>query len=251
MGGRAGPPPASHRRTAAVMHMMHILCTSSRRTWRADVPASADIKGDAQLQLPFDPVRIRRGNPDIVRNLPIGRRLGVESVCGRPAACVEAMAEALSQKVIARIAGAKALYHRLILVTAPRWAGKTEALREVAASTGARLVNLNLELSRRMLDLTERERALRLPDLLKEVVGRDERLVLLDNIEILFDAALRQDPLRLLQGVSRNRTIIASWNGTLERGYLTYATPEHPEHRRYSRDDRGDLVVVCPDVVSP
>ncbi len=160
------------------------------------------------------------------------------------------MAEALSEKVLARVDGAKALYHRLILVAAPSGSGKTEALREVVASTGARFVNLNLELSRRMLDLTERERALRLPDLLDEVVGKDEPLVLLDNVEILFDAALRQDPLRLLQGVSRNRTIVAAWNGTLEKGCLTYATPEHPEHRRYSRDDRGDVVIVGPGAVS-
>ncbi len=161
------------------------------------------------------------------------------------------MPELLSDNVLARIDGAKALYHRLILVTAPSGSGKTEALREVAANMGARLVNLNLELSRRMLDLTEPERALRLADLLKEIVGTDEPLVLLDNIEILFDAALRQDPLRLLQGVSRNRTIVAAWNGTLENGYLTYALPEHPEYRRYSRDARGDLVIVCGHVVSP
>ena len=156
------------------------------------------------------------------------------------------MPESLSEMVLARIDGAKALYHRLILVAAPSGAGKTEALRGVAERTGARLVNLNLELSRRMLDLTGRERALRMPDLFDEVVGRDEPLVLLDNIEILFDVSFEQDPLRLLQGVSRNRTIVAAWNGTLENGYLTYAAPEHPEHRRYSRDDRGDLVIVCP-----
>ena len=159
------------------------------------------------------------------------------------------MPELLSENVLGRLDGAEALYYRLILVAAPSGAGKTEALQEVAARTGARLVNLNLELSRRMLDLTERARALRLPDLLNEVVGRDEPLVLLDNIEILFDAVLRQDPLRLLQGVSRNRTIVAAWNGTLENGYLTYASPEHPEHRRYSRDSRGDVVVVSPDDV--
>lgn len=160
------------------------------------------------------------------------------------------MPESLSEKVFARIAGAKALYHRLILVTAPSGSGKTEVLQEVAARTGARLLNLNLELSRRMLDLTERERALRLPDLLDEVVGKDDPFVLLDNIEMLFDVSFKQDPLRLLQRVSRNRTIVAAWNGTLEKGYLTYAAPEHPEHRRYSRDDRGDVVVVCPDIVS-
>ena len=157
------------------------------------------------------------------------------------------MPDALSERVLARIDGARALYHRLILVAAPSGAGKTEALRTVAESTGAPLVNLNLELSRRMLDLTGRERALRVPDLLDEAVGRDAPLVLLDNIELLFDAAFQHDPLRLLQGVSRNRTIVAAWNGTLENGYLTYAAPDHPEFRRYSLADRGDALVVCPD----
>ncbi len=160
------------------------------------------------------------------------------------------MPESLSEKVLAQLDGAKALYHRLILVAAPSGTGKTEALREVAASTGARIVNLNVELSRRLIDLTERERVLRMPDLFDEVVGRDDPLVLLDNIEILFDVSFEQDPLRLLQGVARNRTIVAAWNGTLENGYLTYAAPDHPEHKRYSRDSRGGLMIVRPDVVA-
>jgi hypothetical protein len=98
-----------------------------------------------------------------------------------------------------------------------------------------------------MLELTERQRALQLPKVLEEVVGRDEPLVLLDNIEILFDATLKQDPLRLLQGVSRNRTVVAAWNGTLENGYLSYATPQHPEHQRYPS---REVVVVCPELMA-
>ncbi len=39
-------------------------------------------------------------------------------------------------------------------------------------------------------------------------------VVLLDNLEILFDTALEVEPLRLLQVSSRNRTIVASWNGS-------------------------------------
>lgn len=157
------------------------------------------------------------------------------------------MAQPLSEKVFAQISKAEELYHRLILIVAPGGSGKTAALQEVAAHAGAQLLNLNLELSRRMLDLTERQRALQLPRVLEEVVSRDEPLVLLDNIEILFDVTLKQDPLRLLQGVSRNRTVVAAWNGTLEGEYLTYATPEHPEYRRYPR---RELVVVCPDVMA-
>ena len=149
--------------------------------------------------------------------------------------------------VIEKLGSVADLYHRLVLIVAPSGSGKTAALQVVATRTGAPLLNLNLELSRRMLDLTERQRALQLPRVLEEVVGRDEPLVLLDNIEILFDVTLKQDPLRLLQGVSRNRTVVAAWNGTLESDYLSYATPEHPEYRRCPR---RELVVVRPEVMA-
>jgi hypothetical protein len=65
--------------------------------------------------------------------------------------------------------------------------------------------------------------------------GKDT--VLLDNTEILFDPVLQQDPLRLLQQVSRNRTIVAAWNGKFEGGTLIYAEPDHPEYRKYYEVD--------------
>jgi hypothetical protein len=98
----------------------------------------------------------------------------------------------------------------------------------------APLVNVNIELSRRMLDLTERQRALQLPRLLSEIVNAAEAdVILLDNIEVLFDISLKQDPLRLLQTLSRNRTVVAAWSGSVDREHLVYATPDHPEYRRY------------------
>ncbi|MBZ4685357.1 MAG: hypothetical protein JG774_1102 [Desulfomicrobiaceae bacterium] len=136
------------------------------------------------------------------------------------------MAEPLADQVLRKIGEVCSLYHRLILMVGPAGSGKTSALQEVSASTslsacghaqaGAPLVNVNLELSRRMLDLTERQRALQLPRLLGEIVGEATgELVLLDNIEILFDVHLKQDPLRLLQGLSRNKTVVAAWNGSI------------------------------------
>jgi hypothetical protein len=157
------------------------------------------------------------------------------------------MGTPLSEKVLARLDSATELYHRLVLVAAPSGSGKTAALQDIAKRTGAPLLNLNLEVSRSLLDLTGRQRALQLPRVLEEVVGRAQPLVLLDNIEILFDVTLEQDPLRLLQGLSRNRTVVASWNGPVDNGYLSYATPEHPEYRRYPA---RDLVVVCPEVAA-
>ena len=151
------------------------------------------------------------------------------------------------EAIVARIETSAELYHRLILVAGPSGAGKTVTLRAVADHTGAQVDNLNLQLSRRLLDLTERRRALEVPGALDEILGRHTPLVLLDNTEILFDPALKQDPLRLLQHASRNRTIVASWNGTVDDRYLSYADPGHPEYRRYPT---GGLVVVAPGAVT-
>jgi len=158
------------------------------------------------------------------------------------------MAETLADRVIRRIGQAAGLYHRLVMLVAPAGAGKTAVLQDVHERTMAPLVNVNLELSRRMLDLTERQRVLQLPRLLAEIVGVSAAdVVLLDNIEVLFDVSLKQDPLRLLQGLSRNRTVVAAWSGFIDGEHVVYATPDHPEYKRYPL---RDFLVVNPDAVA-
>ena len=148
------------------------------------------------------------------------------------------MAEPLVDQILRKVEQAATLYYRLLLVVAPAGAGKTIALKDVRDRTGVPLVNVNLELSRRMLELTRRQRALQLPRILREIVDNDgEEVILLDNIEVIFDVALQQDTLRLLQGLSRNRTVVAAWNGTIVDGALIYAAPAHREHRRYPLRD--------------
>ncbi len=154
------------------------------------------------------------------------------------------MAESFADRIMRGIERSAGLYHRLLLVAAPAGAGKTAALQEVRDRAGAPLVNVNLELSRRMLDLTERGRALRLPELLQEIAGNASGgIVLLDNIEVIFDVGLKLDPLRLLKGLSRGKTVAAAWNGAAAEGFLIYAAPGHAEYRRYPLHD---LSVVGP-----
>ncbi len=147
-------------------------------------------------------------------------------------------------QILAKINGAPELYHRLILIVGPSDTGKTAALQAVAELTGFRYVNINLELSRQLLDLTTRQRALQTARLLDGILAQDgSNTVLLDNTEVLFDVSLKQDPLRLLQSLSRNRTIVATWNGSLQNNYLIYGEPDHPEYKRYSA---SGIVIVTP-----
>lgn len=148
-------------------------------------------------------------------------------------------------KIIQKIKEAENLYYRLVLVVGLSGTGKTAALQDVRDRTGAPLVNVNLELSRRMLELTERQRALRLPALFQEVIDNgSNKLILLDNLEVIYDVRLKQDPLRLLQGLSRNNTVAAAWNGTIANDSLVYASPAHPEYRRYPI---RDFLVASPE----
>jgi hypothetical protein len=133
---------------------------------------------------------------------------------------------------------AATLYHRLVLVVGPARSGKTRLLRTAAAKNGWPLVNLNQRVSERLLELTQRQRALRVPRLVGDVLGSTGAdVVLVDNLELLFSPDLAQDPLRLLQGLARNRTVVASWPGVMVGKQLTYAENSHPEYRRYPEPD--------------
>ena len=125
------------------------------------------------------------------------------------------------------------LYHRLILLVGQSGAGKTEVMRDLAQHFEAPVINVNLVLSSELLELTGKQRALRLPDIFGRIAESNSEPLLLDNLEILFDEHLMQDPLRLLQGISRNRSVVASWNGSVRNGKLIYAEPAHSEYRNY------------------
>jgi hypothetical protein len=129
-------------------------------------------------------------------------------------------------------------YYRLVVLAGAPASGKTAALQSVAKKLGCPLVNVNLELSKRMLELTRTQRSRQVERLLKDVIAAATGdVVLLDNLEILFDTALEVEPLRLLQVSSRNRTIVASWNGSFRDGTLAYAEPGHPEFIQFKQTD--------------
>jgi len=129
-------------------------------------------------------------------------------------------------------------YFRLVILAGTPGSGKTAALQVAAKKVRCELVNVNLELSKKMLELTRTQRSHQVERLLKEVIAAQPGdVVILDNLEILFDIDLEVEPLRLLQVSSRNRTIVASWNGSFVDGTLTYAEPGHPEFIQFKQTE--------------
>ena len=154
------------------------------------------------------------------------------------------MAEPIHDKIKRSLESAEGLYHRLVLLVGETGTGKTGVLRGVAEEFGTSVINVNLALSSELLELTAKQRSLRLPSILDQIADKAHAPVVLDNLEILFDKDLKQDPLRLLQGISRNRAVVASWNGTSTGGRLLYAEPGHPEYHSF---DSVDALIVGMD----
>lgn len=142
------------------------------------------------------------------------------------------------------IQSASSAYHRLILLVAPAGSARSWIPRHVTQDEGWPILNLSLELARGLNELPVRARSRKVTEVAEAaVVGTGAAVVALDHIELVFDPSLQQDPLRLLQQLSRTRTILAAWPGTYEQERLSYAEPGHPEYRCYTKPDAQVLVL--------
>ena len=140
----------------------------------------------------------------------------------------------LADELPKKIAQVDELFYRLVLLAAGGTEVEAVDLGKTAGQLGLHCVNVSLEMSRRMLDFTSRKRALRAAQILRDITaGEDANGYLLENIELLFHPELKQDPLGALQQLSRSKLIVVLWPGKVERKYLVYARPDHPEYRHY------------------
>ncbi|MCX6917042.1 MAG: BREX-3 system P-loop-containing protein BrxF [Verrucomicrobia bacterium] len=140
------------------------------------------------------------------------------------------MTDLSPQQLSETVRATRGAYHKLTIIAGPSGAGKTRLLGRVATDLQLPCINLSLLLSQRLLSQTRRQRALKAEEVATEVV--DEHLqsgLCLDDTELLFDATLRLNPLTFLQDISRNRLIVASWNGPIAGGELRFAYAGHPD----------------------
>jgi len=133
----------------------------------------------------------------------------------------------------AAINQATARYYKIALVVGSSGSGKTNLLKKLCEQMQLPLINLGIGLSQKLLPLTSRERKLKACEIVSELIdAQDAPRLAIDNTEIIFDPSLMINPLGMLQGLSRTRLLIWSWNGEVEDGHVTYAYRGHPEHQR-------------------
>ena len=133
-----------------------------------------------------------------------------------------------------------ALQSKLVLLIGLPTAGKTGLLNSLAKNKGVTPLNVGAELGGRLAGMPRRQRHLQTTTILRELADQHAPgdLLLLDNIELLFDRSLQLDPLDLLKRHAHAKRVVAAWPGELQgdarTGRLTYADMGHPEHQDYS-----------------
>ncbi|MDF9393197.1 MULTISPECIES: BREX-3 system P-loop-containing protein BrxF [Methylococcus] len=131
-----------------------------------------------------------------------------------------------------------ALQSKLILLVGRPGCGKTRLLAMLANRRGAKVMNVGAALGKRLAALPLRQRALQANVVMRELAQSyaSGDLLLLDNIELLFDQMLKLDPLDLLKRHAKALRVVAVWPGELRDGRLIYAEMGHPEYQDYGLD---------------
>lgn len=146
----------------------------------------------------------------------------------------------MKTKIIEEIEKSVINYNRLVLIIGQYNSGKTSLINEIGKELNLDVINVNLELSRNLLDMSKRERMIHAQTVFNSIIEKNiiqDRVVLLDNIEILFDYELKIDPLKVLKDLSRYCCVVATFSGKLDNNSITYSQIGHREYRKYQSNE--------------
>ncbi len=142
------------------------------------------------------------------------------------------------QKLEQQVTSLSDLNAKLLLLVGSLDTQVSSILHLLGAKLEVSAINLSLELSGKLAAIPRNNRALMVSEILKEIAfnASSQDLLLLENIEFLFEPSLQIDPLDTLRKLAHSRRVVAVWPGELRGDRLVYADMSHPEHRDYSRE---------------
>jgi hypothetical protein len=129
--------------------------------------------------------------------------------------------------------------HRLVVLVQGVKQDNQFSLKSFALDNGYQYINVNLELSKQLLEIPQHQHPLKAFRLLSDdIVGRSlPSPAVLEHIEILFEPELQINPVDCLLQIARQRIVLARWKGILDGRQLVYAEPGHPEYCLHPTED--------------
>src|SRR5699024_3888135 len=117
-----------------------------------------------------------------------------------------------------------------------------EDIRFVSDGLEVPYININLELSKMLQDIPFKKRPRIINELVKKIVrDKENDILVIDHIEILFDPQLHHNPVLLLEDLSRNFKLIVAWRGQCNKQKIIYAEPDHDEY--FTHDNTEGIII--------
>jgi hypothetical protein len=136
----------------------------------------------------------------------------------------------MRQKLIEAIYRVAEDRHGLVILMGDFGSGKTSLLKDVAAEINAAYLNLNLQLTDKLLAIPRSQHAdgVTTPQLIDIISGEassDKRPLLVDNLEILFSPELGKiNPIDTFKRISRQRVVVIALPARRQGSMAVYST---------------------------
>jgi chromosomal replication initiation ATPase DnaA len=143
------------------------------------------------------------------------------------------------QQVVAIVQKAGQSSKNLILIAGQPGSGKSKLLRELAlGEKGWKLVNCRELISEEFLELVPNVRQQEAAPLMSKDLSRlDAKVILLDDVDILFTPVLHLEPFQLLRQLSQNQIIVATWPGRYDGDKLEFIHSLSHAVEKFAVDD--------------
>lgn len=136
-------------------------------------------------------------------------------------------------------------YLKLILIVGATGSGKSNLLKEISSFYNFAHINMGQELSQRLMLRPINLRAADAEEIAADIVAQAKgSRVAIDNTEVLFEYPLKLDPLRFLKTQSLQKTIVATWNGSMGKNEINYGFNSHPACQKFSFNEQDTFAIV-------
>ncbi|WP_016896588.1 BREX-3 system P-loop-containing protein BrxF [Aerococcus viridans] len=130
-------------------------------------------------------------------------------------------------------------YNRFMVLL---WHNNTE-IQILFEEIDSSILNINVIISERLLDIPPKLQAIKTQQIITEIIRNNpQKVIVIDNFEILFSPMLKVKPIELFRELSRYKTIIVIWRYSYENNSLIYAVPEHMEYQE-TQINKNEMII--------
>lgn len=130
-------------------------------------------------------------------------------------------------------------YNRFMVLL---WHNNTE-IQILFEEIDSSILNINVAISEQLLDIPPKLQAIKTQQIITEIIRNNpQKVIVIDNFEILFSPILKVKPIELFRELSRYKTIIVIWRYSYENNRLLYAVPEHIEYQE-TQINKNEMII--------